>query len=117
EAIAVVEIRDVEAVDVERVLGDRRAAEGDAVEIAVALVEARRQEGDGRHVALHGQTDQVFPGDVRRGLDRAHIYAAHDAGAYTLDGLQPLCAELEIRRRGRAEADHDVGELRGTAVA
>ena len=58
EAVAVVEVGDVEAIDVDGVLGHGRAAEGDAAE-AVALDQAGRQQRDRRDVTLHRQALQA----------------------------------------------------------
>ena len=86
-------------------------------EIAVALVEARREESDRRDVAFHGQTDQVFSCDVRGGFDRAHIDAAHDARAAHFDRFELVGSQLEIRRGGGTQVDRNVGQLCSAQLA
>src|SRR5699024_9816466 len=74
KAVAVVEVGDVEAVDVERVLGNGRAAEGKTTEGSVSALHARCHQGDGGDVALHRNALQLLARDVHgRSLGRADV--------------------------------------------
>src|SRR6185312_9978267 len=86
EADAVVEVRDVEAVDVDGVLRDRGAAEGDAIELALA--DAGREVRNRQQVALDRQPLELLTRDVRGDLRGAEVDRSDDARAQHLHDIE-----------------------------
>src|SRR5690606_11216032 len=109
EAVAAVEVGDVQAVDEDRVLGDRGAAEGDAAEGGVALDHARGQLGHRAQALLHRQAGDLIAGDVGGGLGGAHVHAVHDAVADDGHGAEvgdaALRAQVDVGGAAQAHAD------------
>ena len=88
ETLPPIEVGDVEAIDEHRVLGHRRAAEGDAAEAGVAADHARRQQRHRSQALVHRHPRQFFAVDVGGRLGGEDIHAIDDAVSHNLDRVE-----------------------------
>src|SRR5690606_34227155 len=107
-ALATVRVGDVEAVDVDHVLGHRGTAEAEAAEGGARVDDARRQQRNRAQALVHGQARQLLAGDVGGGLGRVHVHAVDYARADHLHGGQVDGAlRVEVDLGGAAQRDGD----------
>src|SRR5690606_17220623 len=111
---------DVEAVDVDHVLGHRGTAEAEAAEGGARVDHARREQRDRAQVLVDGQAGQLLAGDVGGGFGRVHVHAVDHARADHLHGGQvdgALGVEVDLGGTAQRDVDRDrVASSRGQGV-
>lgn len=108
EALATVEVGDVQAIDEYRVLGHRRAAEGNAAEAGVAADHARCEQGDRAEILRHRQAGQFLTVDGGGRLRRTHVHAVDHARTHHLHGVEVHHAAVAAQVDGGGAAQRDV---------
>jgi len=119
-ALAPVDVGDVQAVDVDLVLRDGRAAERQSAEHRVAGDDAGREERHRTQRLVHRQPREFLAGNIRGGLGRIDVDAVHHLGADDLHRVEvgQVAAAAQVHGRRAAERDLDgVGRADDLAAA